>query len=280
MQETIAVVFDFDDTLAPDTTSGYLQRHGIPPEDFWLREVNPLYADDWDPVPAYLHKMIEAAGQGRIPLTRDSLAAWGAEAPLHAGTDTIFARLRAVAEDANPNVTLEFYVISSGIGDVLRHTRIAHEFKDIWSSEFHYGPDGNALFPKKIISFTDKTRYLFHIQKGLIGRQARGKPLEVNRKFEPGELRIPFSNMVFVGDGLTDVPCFSLLTKEKGLPIAVYDRNHVKKWAKAYEFIENRRVSSLHSADYREGSDLSNFLAMAVANKAQRIKLDKASYHA
>jgi hypothetical protein len=278
MQETIAVVFDFDDTLAPDTTSGFLQRHGVTPQDFWLNEVNPLYAHDWDPVPAYLHKMLEAANQGRIPLTRDNLAAWGEEAPLHAGTDTIFARLRKVVEETNPNVTLEFYVISSGIGDVLRHTKIAANFKDIWASEFHYDEQGRAVFPKKIISFTDKTRYLFHIQKGLIGKPARGKPLEVNRKFDSDELRIPFSNMIFVGDGLTDVPCFSLLTKEKGMAVAVYDKNHVKKWSTAYQFVMDRRVSTLYSADYSEGTDLSNFLEMAVRNMAQKIALAKAAF--
>lgn len=278
MQETIAVVFDFDDTLAPDTTSGFLQQHGIPPQDFWLNEVNPLYADDWDPVPGYLYKMLEASSQQRISLTKENLVKWGKEAPLHAGTDTIFARLRETVEETNPNVTLEFYVISSGIGDVLRHTKIASNFKDIWASEFHYDNNGYATFPKKIISFTDKTRYLFHIQKGLIGKPARGKPLDVNKKFEQEELRIPFTNIIFVGDGLTDVPCFSLLTKAKGMAVAVYDKNHVKKWANAYQFVADRRVSTLYSADYSEGTDLSNFLKMAVRNLAERIAVSKAAF--
>jgi len=278
MQETIAVVFDFDDTLAPDTTSGFLQRHGVDPQNFWLNEVNPLYAHDWDPVPAYLYKMLEASTQSQIPLTKENLAAWGAEAPLHAGTDTIFASLREIVEETNPTVTLEFYVICSGIGDVLRHTKIASQFKDIWASEFHYDESGKAVFPKKIISFTDKTRYLFHIQKGLIGKPARGKPLDVNRKFDNNDLRIPFTNMIFVGDGLTDVPCFSLLTKEKGMAVAVYDKDHVKKWANAYQFVAERRVSTLYSADYSDGTDLSNFLKMAVRNMAERVAVSKVAF--
>jgi len=278
MQETIAVIFDFDDTLSPDTTSGFLQRHGINPQDFWLNEVNPLYADDWDPVPAYLHKMLEASAQKQIPLTKENLVAWGVEAPLHVGTDTIFTRLRETVEETNPNVTLEFYVISSGIGDILRNTKIASNFKDIWASEFHYDKDGLATFPRKIISFTDKTRYLYHIQKGLIGKPARGKPLDVNKKFEQEQLRIPFTNMIFVGDGLTDVPCFSLLTKAKGMAIAVYDKNHVKKWDNAYRFVAEGRVSTLYSADYSEGTDLSNFLKMAVRNLAERIAVSKATF--
>lgn len=278
MHEIIAVVFDFDDTLAPDTTSGFLAKHGIDTQDFWQNKVNPLYADDWDPVPAYLHKMIQCGNEGSLPLTQSELEIWGKEAPLHEGTESIFSRLRAAVEDANPKATLEFYVISSGIGDVLRSTRIAHEFKDIWASELYYGEDGRAAFPRKIISFTDKTRYLFHIQKGLIGKSSRGKPLEVNEKFSYEALRIPFSNMIFVGDGLTDVPCFSLLTKENGMAIGVYEKQHATKWPRAYEFIAQKRVSTLCSANYLEGSDLSNFLTMAVRNLAGRIAVSKAAF--
>lgn len=278
MQETIAVIFDFDDTLAPDTTSGYIQLHGMEAEKFWINEVNPLYGEGWDPVPAYLYKMLSAAKGGHIPLSKETLSAWGRDAPLHAGTNSIFTRLKRAVEETNPTVTLEFYVISSGIGDVLRSTKIAGEFKDIWASEFHFDEIGNAVFPKRIISFTDKTRYLFHIQKGLIGKPSRGKPLEVNKKFKHDQIRIPFANMIFVGDGLTDVPCFSLLTKEKGLAVAVYDKNHVKKWANAYQFVADRRVSTLYSADYSEGTDLSNFLTMAVRNLAERIAVAKAAF--
>lgn len=277
MQETIAVVFDFDDTLAPDTTSGYLRKQGVDLGRFWPG-VNALCAEDWDPAPAYLHQMLQLGTAGTIPLRRDDLIAWGREAPLHAGTDTLFTRLRQTAENTNPTVALEFYVISSGIGDIVRSTRIAEHFKDIWASEFHYDAEGRAAFPKKIISFTDKTRYLFHIQKGLIGRPARGKPLEVNKRVEPDQLRIPFSNMIFVGDGLTDVPCFSLLAKEKGMAVAVYDSQHMQKWDNAYQFVADRRVAALHSANFSEGSDLSNFLTMAVRNLAERIAVAKAAY--
>jgi hypothetical protein len=110
MHEIIAVIFDFDDTLAPDTTSGFLSKHGTNAEDFWLNTVNPLYGEDWDPVPAYLYKLIEASMQGRIPLNRRELEAWGREAPLHEGTDSICRRLRATVEEANPKATIEFYV--------------------------------------------------------------------------------------------------------------------------------------------------------------------------
>lgn len=277
MHETIAVVFDFDDTLAPDTTSGFLRHAGIGDvAAFWRDDVAPLVDGGWDPVPAYLHQMIEAARSGRTaPLRREALEEWGSQAPLHAGTDSLFQRLRHAAREANPRCNIEFYVISSGIGDVLRHTRIAHEFTDIWASEFHYDAAGDACFPSRIVSFTDKTRYLFHIQKGLIGPTFRGQPFAVNRRLTPQQIRVPLDRMIFVGDGYTDIPCFSLLRQHGGTPIAVYDPHHEEKWRNAYNFVRDGRVATLLSANYEPGSDLSNTLLMAVRAVADDILRDQ-----
>ncbi len=281
MHETLAVVFDFDDTLAPDTTSGFLRHSGL--DDlaaFWKNEVAPLTNDhDWDPVPAYLYQMIQASRSGRIPpLTAVCLADWGRRAPLHPGVETLFDRLSTAAHEANPRAHVEYYVISSGIGDIVRNTRIAKAFSEIWASEFHYGDDGIALFPKRVVSFTDKTRYLFHIQKGLIGPNHRGKPFEVNRKLSDAQLRVPLNRMIFVGDGYTDIPCFSLLRQHRGVPIAVYDPNHEEKWGSAYQFVRDGRVTNLLSANYAEDSDLSRFLIMAVRNLASEIALSERTY--
>lgn len=280
MHETIAVVFDFDDTLAPDSTSGYLSQAGIADlSSFWKNDVASLTEDDWDPVPAYLYKMIEASQTKRVPkITKESLIEWGKRLPLHEGVPELFSRLKKVAKDANPRANLEFYLISSGIGDILRSTPIANEFSDIWASEFAYEEDGEIKFPKKIVSFTDKTRYLFHIQKGLIGPQARGKPFDVNKKLKPEQIRIPINHMIFVGDGYTDIPCFSLVKKDGGVSIAVFDKNHGEKWGSAYQFVHDGRVSNLLSANYSEQSDLSIFLGMAVKKLATDIAVSSGTY--
>ena len=281
MQDIIAVIFDFDDTLAPDSTSGYLRGTGIDLHDFWSREVDALIAADWDPVPAYLHCMIGKAASGAMePITRESLANWGRTLPLHTGVESIFERLRQTVRNVDPRVSIEFYLISSGIGDVVRNTRIAHEFTDIWASEFHYDDGGHAAGTRRIVSFTDKTRYLFHIQKGLIGPGSRGKPFDVNRKISPENLRIPMRQFIFVGDGYTDIPCFSLVTREKGVAIGVYDKHHTEKWGGAYKFIAEDRVKSLFSANYTEGSDLSTFLTMALRHLAEGIVVRSGSYQA
>jgi phosphoserine phosphatase len=279
MQERIAVIFDFDDTLGPDSTTGFLKQAGLQDiEGFW-KEVGGMMAEDWDPVPAYLNHMVTAAKDRRInTLTKDALQAWGKEVPLFEGVEGVFPHLRQIAKEANPRVTLEFYLISSGIGDVLRHTRIADEFADIWASEFDYDSDGNATTPRKIISFTDKTRYIFQVQKGIIGEASRGKPFAVNKKVSNEQLRIPLNQMVFVGDGYTDIPCFSLIKQNGGIPIAVYDQKHTEKWGNAFQFVTDGRVSNLHSANYQQGSDLTNFLSMAVRSLAERIAVSASSY--
>jgi len=280
MKEHIAVVFDFDDTLAPDSTSGLLERLGVDVPRFWKETVQPLIDDDWDPVPAYLREMIRLSDSGALSggaITRDTLANWGAALPLHPGAASIFDRLKAHVENINPRLNLEFYLISSGIGEVLRHTPIAAKFKDIWASDFSYRPDGSIDFPRKVVSFTDKTRYLFQIQKGLFGKASRGKPFDVNRKFGPEQIRIPFTQMIVVGDGYTDIPCFSMVRKNGGVALGVYDRAHRDKWGRAWGFIEDGRVSNLIPADFAEGAAF-DYLVMAVESIARRVEVERVTF--
>jgi hypothetical protein len=119
--------------------------------------------------------------------------------------------LQKHARSVNPDIGVEFYLISRGIRETLKATRIARHFHDIWACDFEYGTEGRIVFPRNIVSFTDKTRYIFHISKGIVGQEARGKSFEVNRKIPPGRLRIPINQMIFIGDGYTDIPCLGAL---------------------------------------------------------------------
>jgi len=129
-----------------------------------------------------------------------------------------------------------------------------------------------------VVSFTDKTRYIFHIQKGIFGPDFADKPFEVNRKVASEDIRVPISQMVMVGDGYTDIPCFSLVRKDQGIAIGVYDRKNREKWGRAWGFIEDGRVSNLVPTDYSEGSGLSDSLIMAVESIAARISLASHTY--
>ena len=279
MKESIAIVFDFDDTLAPDSTNGFLVNQGVDTTKFWSEVKTDLIDQGWDPVPAYLFHMIAYAKKGAIDLSQKSLTDWGKTLQLHMGVEQVFASLREAATSVNPNIKLEFYLVSSGIGDVLRHTAIAHWFTEIWSSEFYYDDNGEAVYSKKIVSFTDKTRYLFHVQKGLIGSAFKNNPFCVNKKVSAQDIRIPLDQMIVVGDGYTDIPMFSLIQKNGGTPIGVYDKSNTRtKWEQSWEFIQDGRVANLVSANYQQDSDLCNILTMAVKSLCNRITLAQKTY--
>jgi len=263
--------------LAPDSTlslSSFLEGLGVDVEDFWANKVTPMYKNKgWDPIPAYLYKIIELSKSGgeKTRITKEKLADFGKKVSFFNGAQTIFKKLRAVVADVNPKVEVDFFLISSGIREILVNTKIAKHFKDIWACDFHYNAKGEIAFPKNIVSFTDKTRFLFQISKGIFGPESRFKPFEVNKKVD--SLYVPFNQMIVVGDGYTDIPLFSLIA------IAVYDPIDKRKWGKAWEFVNDNRVQGVVQADYGEKSDLNHLLVMAVENKAKELKLAESAYH-
>ncbi|MBI4845209.1 MAG: haloacid dehalogenase-like hydrolase [Candidatus Omnitrophica bacterium] len=281
MINRIAVVFDFDETLAPDSTSSFLEYMGIDVQDFWVNKVNPLYEQNgWDPIPAYLYMIITLSQA--LPLkdriTKKRLELFGKKISFFNGVQSIFNQLKCKAKDVNENVEVEFFLISSGLRQILINTKIAKHFKDIWACDFHYNNDGEIVFPKNIVSFTDKTRYLFHISKGLYGPESRLRPFDVNRRVSRENIYIPFNQIIVVGDGQTDIPLFSLVEKYGGVAIAVYDALDSRKWRKAWSFVEDNRVKNIVPADYGKNGALNHSLIMAIGSIAARLKSDKSVY--
>ena len=279
MQNIIALIFDFDDTLGPDSTSSLLESLGVDARAFWA-ECAAFYADGWDPVPLYLYKLLQES-QRRKPhdrITRSRLQECGRHAAFFKGVTGIFKLLENHLREANPDAKLEYYLISSGLGEILRNTKIARNFRDIWGCDFTYNTGDEIEFPRRIISFTDKTRYLFQIAKGIVGEEYRGKPFEVNRAVVKEKLRVPFEHMVFVGDGYTDIPCFSLVRKQGGVSFGVYDPENKSNWTKAWKYIEDQRISNLAPADYRKDAALTHNLMMAISTIAANIQLKERTF--
>lgn len=270
----IAVIFDFDETLAPDSTSSFLESIGLDVPNFWRRHKR-FVKKGWDPIPAYLQMMIDESRsrkQGER-ITRESLMQWGKKVKPYTGVGNLFSRIEKQVQSVNSEIKTEFYVVSSGIGEVIRSTKIAPRFTDIWACEFAYNPRGEIDALQNIVSFTDKTRFLFQISKGIIGPRARSEPFLVNEKIAREHLRIPFDQMIVVGDGFTDIPCFSLVQKNNGVAIGVYDRESRERWGKAWGFIKNQRVTHMVAADYRKYSGLDDAMSMAVDKISKNITL-------
>jgi phosphoserine phosphatase len=209
-QNVIAVVFDFDDTLTNDSTTALIESVGIDATDFWGNKAKALLDAGWDPTPAYLKLLLDNVGKGRPfgKLTNARLREFGGTLNFYPGLPGLFKDLRdSVAEHHISNPAIEFYVVSGGLEEVIRGSSIAKHLAGIWACEFAE-EGGQIRHLKNIVSFTEKTKYLFQINKG-IGEAAT--PYAVNERVDQSARRVPFENMIYVGDGLTDVPCFSLV---------------------------------------------------------------------
>lgn len=221
-QNIIALVFDFDDTLTDDSTTALLASVGIDPKKFWGTEAKALLDAGWAPTPAYLKLLLDNVGAGKPfgKLTNAKLREFGGTLKFYPGLPQIFKDLKKqVAKHTASNPGIEFYVVSGGLQEVIGGSSIAKHLTAYWGCEFAE-ERGEIRHLKNIVSFTEKTKYLFQINKGLV---ADKNPYTVNEFVEPTQRRIPFENMIYVGDGLTDVPCFSLLKHFRGTSFGVFD---------------------------------------------------------
>ena len=245
----IALLYDFDKTLCTTDMEDYafIPALGYTPAEFW-HKANTFGRDNrMDGLLAYMYTMIaECRAQG-IPLTRDFLVRCGESMELFPGVREWFGRINAFG--AELGVEVEHYVLSSGLKEIIEGSGIAHEFKQIYACEFYYG-DGVACWPKLDVNFTNKTQFVYRINKGVLD-VADDKTL--NDSMPDDSKRIPFTNMIYVGDGLSDVPCMKMMRAYGGQAIAVYQSTNR---AGVEDLLSKGRVDFIFPADYRAGTDL------------------------
>lgn len=282
----MAVIFDFDDTLAPDSTSELLREHGVDPERFYLTDVKALRVQGYDTTHAYLRCLLDLIGEGKPlgPLTNRDLKDIGKKlnAKFFPGLPEIFADLRKIVSQYR-DIGIEFYIISGGLQEIIEGTDVVGS----WGFSGVYGcqlagdtQEGVLRHIKRAITFTEKTRYLFEINKGLTPDAVLRDPYAVNTSVPHNQRRIRMANMVYVGDGLTDIPCFSLLKQGAGDPegggisFAVFDPARTKSAKQALdEYLRPSRVLGAHAPDFTKDRELGAFIRAAVATKCSRIGL-------
>jgi hypothetical protein len=186
------------------------------PQCFY-NETADMVRNGWDPPLAYMTLLLDKVKLGHLPrIRKQELEQFGHDhIKLYPGVESFLPDLK-VAFQANEeikreNLSLDYYIISGGIGDAIRSTTIAKEFKEIWACEFEYDQDGVIQRPKAVISFTEKTRYLFYINKGISREYGYEAPYAVNATMPESVRPVPLSHMIYVGDGASDIPCMSLL---------------------------------------------------------------------
>jgi phosphoserine phosphatase len=273
-QNVIAVIFDFDDTLTDESTTKLLEAHTIDPREFWGKRQANLLKAGWDPALAYLKLILDEVGPGKPfgKLTNARLREFGATLDFYQGIPDLFRDLRQIAREHKfSNPIVEFYIISSGLEEVILGTKCADQFEAIWGCTY-YEEDGQIAGIKNSISFTEKTKYLFAINKGF--KDVRVRPYVVNEAVEKPDRRVPFENMIYIGDGLTDVPCFSLLNSSGGSSFGVFDPKKKDSPKKAWEkLIVPKRVHTMNSPRYGDTDDLGALLRIAVREVCLRLEL-------
>jgi phosphoglycolate phosphatase-like HAD superfamily hydrolase len=275
----IAIAFDFDNTLVPDTFSALIKDLGFDVDTFRKEKYESRQQSGWDAISARFFSLIEESrkrseDEGKV--TREYIENFGRQLQPFEDVDEMFGRLRQKAEALAPDIVVEFYLITSGFVEIARNTSLAKHFKAMWGCEFHYSETGEVEFLKRSLSHPEKPRYLYYISKGIDAHNEQNL-LFVYEDVPPEKLAIPLPQVIYVGDGTSDIPCFAMLNREGGTAIGVYKEGTPQDWAETYQPSKSQRVMNLAPANYSANSELMRSLSLAVEGICKKIQLKQLS---
>ena len=246
----VAFLYDFDKTLCTTDMQNYafIPSLGMTPTEFWALANGFGRQNRIDGILAYMYTMIQESEQKNVPFTRQDLVEKGRSIVLFPGVQEWFGRINAYG--AEQGVQVEHYIISSGLREIIEGSTISGEFKEIYASEFYYDENGRPVWPKLAVNFTAKTQFVYRINKGVLDVSA---DKTLNASLPDDSKRVPFHNMIYVGDGLSDVPCMKMMRAYGGQAIAVYQESNRLG---VEDLLAKGRVDFIFKADYSEGTAL------------------------
>lgn len=253
-QNIIAIVYDFDGTLSPQPMQEYtvLPELGVSPKKFWeecTRTARQTQADD---MLTYMRLLIEKIEDNRQHLSRATLRELAAKIKYFPGVHDWFERINQyVKEKSGARVEIRHYIVSAGLREILEGIEIKRQFEKIYASEYFFDHHGRATFPTVVVNDTAKTQFLFRINKGIEDINE-----SINEYMPESERAIPFSNMIYIGDGLTDVPCMTVTKNNGGYAIAVHKPRKTDSIETCKKLFEGNRIDYYAGADYRPDKPL------------------------
>lgn len=264
----VALIYDFDGTLSPGNMQEYsfIDAIGKGKEEFWAETAVMAKNQDSDNVLVYMLLMLQKAKEMGISIRKESFQNFGKSVELFEGVQSWFKRIRQFGLERG--IIVEHYINSSGMKEIIEGTSIADEFKTIFACSYYYNEHGDAVWPAAAVNYTNKTQFLFKINKGIF---SISDSVKINESVPEEDKRVSFTNMVYFGDGETDVPCMKLIKQLGGTSIAVYEPENSKKKSIAQMLMKQERVNYLCPANYREGAPIDT-LVKAIINK---IKADE-----
>ena len=244
---TVAWIYDFDGTLSPGNMQefGFIQAIGKTPEEFWKMSDGIAAGQDASNILAYMKLMVDEAKKNDIKLKRSEFKKFGKDIKLFEGVTSWFDLVNEYGKSRG--VRIEHYINSSGLKEIIEGCPIAKQFKHIFASTFIYDSKGEAEWPGIAVDYTAKTQFIFKINKGIFSARDTN---QVNESIAEDKKRIPFTQMIYVGDGETDVPCMKIVSMFGGHSIAVYNPENPGKQAVAEKLLRQGRVNFITPANY------------------------------
>ena len=265
----IALMYDFDKTLCGKDMQEYsfIPSVGMTATDFWDEANKISVKSNMDRILAYMLLMIKLAKKNEVEITKESFNKLGKDVVLLKGVKTWFKRINDYGKSLG--VEVEHYIISSGLAEIINGTSIAKEFKRVYACEFHYNNSGNADWPQQVVNYTTKTQFIFRISKGVLDTMDDKR---LNSYTHASERTIPYRNMIYIGDGLTDVPCMTVVKDRGGESIAIYHRGEKQT---AEKLLKEKRVTFMCKADYSQDSQLESIVKKIITKMAITDELEK-----
>ena len=246
----VALIYDFDGTLAP----GNMQEHLFIPslettkDSFWEEVARIAKENNVDHILAYMYLMLRTTAERNIQITKGMLRDYVKDFPLFPGVTTWFDTINTYRDD----IAVQHYIVSSGLREMVRGLPIAHHFTEVFACDFIYQQDV-AVAAGVAVNYTNKTQFLFRINKNT---HAVSDTTIINAVVAPEDRPIPFSHMIYIGDGPTDIPCFTVIRQNGGYGIAVYNPDQEETKKVTEQLLRDNRVDCIAPADYRENSQL------------------------
>ena len=264
---TIGILYDFDKTLCTTDMQEYtfIKNLEMSSDDFWGEAAYISKTHEVEKILSYMLVMIKKCKEKGIPLTQEYLKKCGENVVLFKGVETWFDRINAYGESLGVNI--EHYIISSGTYEIIQGTPIAKYFKRIYACRYMYNEQGEAIWPALAINYTLKTQYIYRISKGTLDVT---DDYNLNRVQDESLRRIAYRNMIYIGDGMTDIPCMKMVKERGGKSIAVYASGNSET---VKPLVEDARINYVCAADYSEDSALENIVKLMIENMAILEKL-------
>ena len=266
-QPIIGIMYDFDKTLSTTDMQNYdfIPKLGLTPDEFWAATGDFTAKTGVERILSYMYMMIAKAKEKGIKLTREYLRECGKNIKFYPGVTTWFKRINDYAE--SKGVKVEHYLVSSGTMEIVEGCPIFPCFTKAWGCEYYYNEDGEPVWPKLAINYTQKTQFYFRISKGAVDVKNDNA---VNEKTP--ERRIPYKNIIYMGDGMTDVACMTLVKHNDGTSIAIYPE---KDSDKVRDLYTDGRCNFMCKADYSAGSDLEKVVKLTIDKIAMQNEIIK-----